>query len=107
MKKLLLGTTLAAALTSGHLLADPGHQNHGQNKPCADANCPATANAGQQGQHGMGHGGMRESMRGRMQAMQGEHQGKGPHGMRGGRGPQGDKGKPGEGCPMQGGQKPA
>jgi len=100
MKKLLIGATLAAAaLASTQLLADPGHGNHGrqgQNTPCTSANCPAEAGAHQG--HSMGHGGMR----GKMQAMHGEHQGKGQHGK-----PGTQRGNAGEGCPMHTERKPA
>ncbi len=86
LKKLLIGTTFAAAALAGTpLLADTGH---GQRAQCIGTNCPA-ATAEQHGQHGMSHGGMR----GRMQAMHGGH------------GTQ--RGNQGEGCPMHGERKPA
>ena len=97
MKKLLISATLAAAaLASTQLLADPADHRHGQNTPCTGANCPATAATAAE-QHGMSHGGMR----GRMQAMQGEHQGKDAHGKAGAQ-----RGKMGEGCPMHTERKP-
>lgn len=112
MKQLLLSVTLAAAaLTSTQLLADPAgrHQGHGQNTPCTGANCPAAtaAPSEQHGQHGMGHGGMR----GKMQAVRGEHPGKDAHGNHGNHGKHGTRGaqggNAGEGCPMHGERKPA
>ena len=100
MKKLLIGSTLAAAvLASTQLLADPGHGNHerhGQNTPCTGTHCPAETSA-HQGQHGMGHG----SMRGKMQAMHSEHQGMGHRGK-----PGAQRGNAGEGCPMHAERKP-
>jgi hypothetical protein len=98
MKKLLLSATLATAvLASTPLLADPAGHRQGQNAPCTGANCPAATATGEHGRHGMGHGGMR----GKMQAMHGEHQGKGAHGMQGEQ-----RGKAGEGCPMHSERKP-
>lgn len=98
MKKLLLSATLAtAALASTHILADPAGHSHGQNTSCTGANCPTATAAGKQGEHGMGHGGMR----GRMQAMGEKHQGKGAHGKQGV-----PHGKAGEGCPMHNERKP-
>lgn len=99
MKRLLLGATFASAvLASTQLLADPADHRHGQNAPCTGANCPSVAAAGEHGQHGMGRGGMR----GRMQAMRGEHEGKGARGMR-----HDPQGKAGEGCPMHSERKPS
>ncbi len=95
MKKLLLGATLAtAALASTPLLADPAGHRHGQNTPCAGANCPEPqAATGQAGSHGMGRGGMH----GRMQSMR--HGSEGHHGKGAQRGAGAD-------CPMHAERKP-
>jgi hypothetical protein len=100
MKDLVIGVTLAtAALVSTPLLADPDAHRHGQNAPCTGTNCPAppATATDQQSQHGMGHGGMRS----RMQAMHGEHQGKGAQGR-----PDTQRGNPSDGCPMHAERKP-